>query len=95
MLRRLKDIFWPPAKVERVSEVVLPPGTSLVELAEFVPEHFAFFVPDGRLIVLEASSIPWRPLHAAYLGYMSLCMPALGWLATGAETIWPHITLRL
>lgn len=44
MLRRLKDIFWPPAKVERVSEVVLPPGTSLVELAEFVPEHFAYGV---------------------------------------------------
>jgi len=29
----------------------------------------------GSDIVLEASNIPWRPLHAAYLAYMSLCMP--------------------
>ena len=41
MLRQLRNLFWPPAKVERVSEVVLPPSTSLLELAEFVPEHFA------------------------------------------------------
>lgn len=38
--------------------------------------------PGGRLIVLEASNIRWRPLHRAYLAYMAVCMPALGWLAT-------------
>jgi demethylmenaquinone methyltransferase / 2-methoxy-6-polyprenyl-1,4-benzoquinol methylase len=41
--------------------------------------------PGGRLIVLEASNIAWRPLHRAYLAYMHLCMPALGWLATGGD----------
>jgi demethylmenaquinone methyltransferase / 2-methoxy-6-polyprenyl-1,4-benzoquinol methylase len=41
--------------------------------------------PGGRLIVLEASNIPFRPLHQAYLAYMSLCMPILGWLATGGD----------
>jgi demethylmenaquinone methyltransferase / 2-methoxy-6-polyprenyl-1,4-benzoquinol methylase len=49
-------------------------------------EAFRVLRPGGRLIVLEASNIPWRPLQAAYLGYMSLCMPALGWLATGGDS---------
>ena len=39
----------------------------------------------GRLIVLEASNIPWRFLQQAYLLYMSVCMPVLGWLATGGD----------
>lgn len=41
--------------------------------------------PGGRLVVLEASNIPWKPLQSLYLAYMSLCMPALGWLATGGD----------
>jgi demethylmenaquinone methyltransferase/2-methoxy-6-polyprenyl-1,4-benzoquinol methylase len=41
--------------------------------------------PGGRLIVLEASNIPWKPLHLVYLRYMTICMPALGWLATGGD----------
>lgn len=48
-------------------------------------EAFRVLRPGGRLIVLEASSIPWRPLHLAYLAYMSVCMPVLGWLATGGD----------
>lgn len=41
--------------------------------------------PGGRLIVLEASNIRWPLLNRAYLAYMSICMPALGWLATGGD----------
>jgi len=48
-------------------------------------EAFRVLKPGGRLIVLEASNITWAPLHRAYLLYMSLCMPALGWLATGGD----------
>lgn len=48
-------------------------------------EAFRILRPGGRLIVLEASNIPWRPLHLAYLAYMSVCMPVLGWLATGGD----------
>jgi demethylmenaquinone methyltransferase / 2-methoxy-6-polyprenyl-1,4-benzoquinol methylase len=48
-------------------------------------EAFRVLRPGGRLIILEASSIPWKPLHLAYLAYMSLCMPVLGWLATGGD----------
>jgi ubiquinone/menaquinone biosynthesis methyltransferase len=48
-------------------------------------EAFRILRPGGRLIVLEASNIRWRPLHIAYLAYMSVCMPVLGWLATGGD----------
>jgi demethylmenaquinone methyltransferase/2-methoxy-6-polyprenyl-1,4-benzoquinol methylase len=48
-------------------------------------EAFRVLRPGGRLIVLEASNIPWRPLQRAYLAYMATCMPVLGWLATGGD----------
>ena len=41
--------------------------------------------PGGRLIVLEASTLRPAWLQRAYLAYMSLCMPLLGWLATGGD----------
>jgi ubiquinone/menaquinone biosynthesis methyltransferase len=41
--------------------------------------------PGGRLIALEASAIvvPW--MHRLYLVYMNLCLPFIGWLATGGD----------
>lgn len=48
-------------------------------------EAFRILRPGGRLIVLEASNIRWNWLNRAYLAYMSVCMPALGWLATGGD----------
>lgn len=42
--------------------------------------------PGGRLIVLEASNIRWSLLHRVYLVYMAVCMPVLGWLATGGDS---------
>jgi demethylmenaquinone methyltransferase/2-methoxy-6-polyprenyl-1,4-benzoquinol methylase len=48
-------------------------------------EAMRILKPGGRLIILEASNIPWRPLQLAYLQYMSLSMPVLGWLATGGD----------
>jgi demethylmenaquinone methyltransferase / 2-methoxy-6-polyprenyl-1,4-benzoquinol methylase len=41
--------------------------------------------PGGRMVVLEASNIPWNWLNTLYLAYMSVCMPLLGWLATGGD----------
>lgn len=41
--------------------------------------------PGGRLIVLEASDIPWAWLNRAYLAYMAACMPIIGWVATGGD----------
>lgn len=41
--------------------------------------------PGGRLVVLEASTLRPAWLQRAYLAYMALCMPLLGWLATGGD----------
>lgn len=48
-------------------------------------EAYRVLHPGGMFIALEASNIPWRWLQRLYLGYMHLCMPALGWLATGGD----------
>jgi demethylmenaquinone methyltransferase / 2-methoxy-6-polyprenyl-1,4-benzoquinol methylase len=48
-------------------------------------EAWRVLKPGGRLIVLEASNIRWAWLQRAYLGYMGVCMPVLGWLATGGD----------
>lgn len=41
--------------------------------------------PGGQFIALEASAIvvPW--LHRLYLMYMGVCMPLIGWMATGGD----------
>lgn len=50
-----------------------------------IAEAFRVLRPGGRLILLEASNIPWWPLQRAYLAYMAVCMPVLGWLASGGD----------
>jgi demethylmenaquinone methyltransferase / 2-methoxy-6-polyprenyl-1,4-benzoquinol methylase len=41
--------------------------------------------PGGRFISLEASNIAWPWLNKLYLRYMNLCMPVIGWIATGGD----------
>ena len=41
--------------------------------------------PGGRLVVLEASNIPVPWIQSAYLRYMSICMPVVGYIATGGD----------
>jgi demethylmenaquinone methyltransferase / 2-methoxy-6-polyprenyl-1,4-benzoquinol methylase len=50
-----------------------------------VQEALRVLRPGGRLVVLEASNIRWGLLNRLYLAYMGVCMPALGWLATGGD----------
>lgn len=60
-------------------------GLKICDRHRALAEAFRVLRPGGRLVVLEASNIPWAPLNRAYLAYMSLCMPVLGWLATGGD----------
>ena len=49
-------------------------------------EAFRILKPGGTFVILEASSIPNRLVHLCYLRYMKLCMPIIGWIASGGDS---------
>lgn len=60
-------------------------GLKICERTQVLREALRVLRPGGRLITLEASNVRWRWLHRTYLTYMSLCMPVIGWIATGGD----------
>ena len=61
-------------------------GLKICERRKVLQEALRLLRPGGRLIVLEASNIPWRWLQETYLVYMNLCMPVIGWIATRGDS---------
>lgn len=61
-------------------------GLKICEREKVLKEAFRVLRSGGRLVILEASNIPWRWLQNLYLLYMRLVMPVIGWLATGGDT---------
>jgi len=61
-------------------------GMKICDRKQALAEAWRVLRPGGTFICLEASEIPVRFLHCAYLTYMRLCMPVLGWLATGGDS---------
>jgi demethylmenaquinone methyltransferase / 2-methoxy-6-polyprenyl-1,4-benzoquinol methylase len=61
-------------------------GMKICDRKLALAEAWRVLRPGGTFICLEASEIPVRFLHRAYLIYMRLCMPVVGWAATGGDT---------
>jgi demethylmenaquinone methyltransferase/2-methoxy-6-polyprenyl-1,4-benzoquinol methylase len=84
-LERLDMESMPSVANASVDAYSISLGLKICDRSQALREAHRVLRPGGRLIVLEASNIRWRPLHRAYLRYMSICMPLLGWLATGGD----------
>lgn len=84
-LRRLDAEAMPEIADASVDAYSMSLVMKICDRKRALAEAFRVLRPGGRLVILEASNIRWRPLHRAYLAYMAACMPVLGWLATGGD----------
>jgi len=60
-------------------------GMKICDRSQALAAAWRVLRPGGMFICLEASEIPVRFIHRAYLAYMRLCMPIVGWAATGGD----------
>jgi len=60
-------------------------GLKICNRARVLAEAWRVLRPGGTFICLEASRIPVQWVYAAYRTYMELCMPVIGWAATGGD----------
>ena len=61
-------------------------GLKICRRRQVLREALRVLRPGGRLVVLEASNIPWRWLYRLYLLYMDWSIPVIGWIATRGDT---------
>lgn len=82
MLKQLNAEAMPSVANSSVDAYSMSLGLKICNRRAALTEAYRILRPGGQLIVLEASNIPYSFLHKAYLTYMTLCMPILGWVAT-------------
>jgi demethylmenaquinone methyltransferase / 2-methoxy-6-polyprenyl-1,4-benzoquinol methylase len=84
--RLLDAHYLPDIPTENVDLYSISLALKICERKKVLQEALRVLRPGGRLVILEASNIPWLWLQRAYLLYMKLCMPVIGWLATGGDS---------
>lgn len=60
-------------------------GLKICDRNRVMHEAWRVLRPGGVFICLEASHLIWPWLQKTYLFYMELCMPLIGWIATGGD----------
>lgn len=84
-LQLLDAEHMPSVRSSSVDAYSMSLGLKICNRRLAIEEALRVLKPGGRLVILEASNIPWAFMNRAYLAYMSACMPVLGWLATGGD----------
>jgi demethylmenaquinone methyltransferase/2-methoxy-6-polyprenyl-1,4-benzoquinol methylase len=84
-LRKLDAHSMPSIAAHSIDLYSISLGLKICDRQTVLYEAKRILKPGGRLIVLEASNIPFRWLHRVYLCYMATCMPIIGWVATGGD----------
>lgn len=85
-LRVLDAHSMPDIPAESMDLYSISLGLKICERKKVLQEAMRVLRPGSRLVVLEASNIPWGWLQHAYLFYMNLCMPVIGWIATRGDS---------
>lgn len=84
---RLLDAHYiPDIPTDSVDLYSISLGLKICERKRVLQEALRVLRPGGRLVVLEASNIPWQWIQRAYLLYMTLFVPVIGWIATGGDS---------
>lgn len=60
-------------------------GMKICDRARAVEQAYRVLKPRGTFMCLEAARLRPEALHQLYLAYMRLCMPAVGYIATGGD----------
>ena len=68
-------------------------GMKICDRSRALHEAWRVLKPGGTFICLEASEIPVGFIHRLYLTYMGLCMPIVGYIATGGDASAYHYLL--
>ena len=85
-LRQLDAESMPTVADNSVDAYSMSFGLKICNRGSALKEAYRVLRPGGRLIILEASNIPWLPLRWAYLVYAFVCMPVFCWLVTGGDS---------
>ena len=85
-LERLDLESMPAVPESSIDAYSISLGLKICDRSHALREAYRVLRPGGRLIALEASNIPWPAVNTAYLWYMALCMPILGWIASGGDS---------